>query len=280
MNSTVNKKAAIEQIEIDLLLEAAYRTWGYDFRSYAQASINRRIRLFQRQLGCPEVADMIPRVIHDPSVFSELLDMLSAPVSELFRDPSCYASIRQNVFPLLKARPHFKIWHAGCASGEEVYSLAILLAEDGILDRATIYATDFNEDALERARDGVYETDKIQAAEAAYHLAGGQLSLKDYFHEGNEASSVRGSLKRPIVFSNHNLATDSSFGEMNLIICRNVFIYFNRGLQNMALDLFSESLVPGGFLCLGKKESLPFTHPDALFEAIDMAEKVYKKGAE
>ncbi len=270
----------LETIEIDLLLEAIFKRYGYDFRSYARASLERRIRLFQAKSGCATLAELIPRVLHDQEFFSRLARHFSIAVSELFRDPFVYQAVREKVIPLLKTWPHIKIWHAGCASGEEVYSLAILLLEEGLYERATIYATDFNDETLAQAREGIYEAGKMQEATKNYQQAGGKRSFSEYYHARYEAVVMDSSLKQRITFANHNLAMDEAFGEMHLVFCRNVLIYFNRELQNRALGLFSESLVHGGFLCLGSKEELKFTAANDFYEVVDGKARIYKKKGE
>ena len=268
-----------ERIEIGLLLEAIYRRWGYDFRSYARASIERRTKQFMSSSGCASVAEMIPKVLHDKEFFSRLARYFSISVTEMFRDPFVYRAVRQEVVPLLRTWPHFKVWHAGCATGEEVYSLAIVLKEEGVYDRATIYATDFNDEALGRARVGVYEIGRIQEASRNYQEAGGKASFSQYYHALYDAVAMDDSLKKHITFADHNLAVDNAFGEMHLIFCRNVLIYFNRDLQNRALGLFTESLVHGGFLCIGTKEDLQFTDVYGAYEPVDEKARVYKKKA-
>ncbi len=271
------KDAKIEQIEIDLLLEAVYRRYGYDFRSYARSSIARRTRQFLSVAGCESVSEMIPKALHDGEFFSRLARYFSIPVTEMFRDPFVYNALRAKVVPLLRTWPHFKVWHAGCATGEEAYSLAIVLKEEGVYDRATIYATDFNDEALERAQEGVYEIEKLQEATRNYQQADGKASFSEYYHSRYDAAAMDSSLKERIVFSSHNLASDSAFGEMHLVFCRNVLIYFNRELQNRALGLFTESLVHGGFLCLGTKEDLQFTDVSGQYDVVDDKARIYKK---
>jgi chemotaxis protein methyltransferase CheR len=270
-------EAEIEGIELDLLLEAVYRRYGYDFRSYARASIERRTRLFLAKLGCASVSAMIPLILRDRELFSRLAHHFSIAVTEMFRDPFVYASVRKNVIPMLRTWPYFKIWHAGCATGEEVYSLAIVLKEEGVYDRATIYATDFNDQILERAREGIFDIGKVQEATRNYQLAGGKASLAEYYHAHYGAVAMNPALRQRMVFSGHNLAVDSVFGEMHLVFCRNVLIYFNRELQDRALGLFTESLVHGGFLCLGTKEDLGFSSVSGRFEIVDGKARIYKK---
>ena len=277
MGTIANRKSQIANIEIDLLLDAIYRRYGYDFRSYARASIERRTRQFLSGCECKNVAEMIDKVLHDEEFFSRLAQYFSIKVTEMFRDPFVYRTVRQDVVSMLRTWPHFKVWHAGCATGEEVYSLAIVLKEEGIYDRATIYATDFNDEALGRAREGVYEIGKLQEATRNYQQAGGKASLSEYYHARYDAAAIDGALKGRIVFANHNLTADGVFGEMHLVFCRNVLIYFNRDLQNRALGLFTESLVHGGFLCLGTKEDLQFTEVSHQYEVVNRKARIYKK---
>ena len=267
----------LERLEIDLLLETVFRRYGYDFRGYARASIDRRVRQLLSSSGCTTVAELIPKVLNDAEFFSRLVRNFSIPVTEMFRDPAVYRAVREKVVPLLRTWPHFKIWHAGCATGEEVYSLAMLLKEEGLYERATIYATDFNEEALDLAREGIYPIEKIKAATRNYQLAGGKGSLSDNYHAAYDAARMDPALRERVVFSVHNLATDSVFGEIHLVLCRNVLIYFGRELQNRALWLLTESLVHGGYLCLGTKENLQFTEVHAHFSTLDHAARLYKK---
>jgi chemotaxis protein methyltransferase CheR len=267
----------IEEVEITLLLEAVFRRYGYDFRCYARASVGRRVRGLLPSCGCASVADLIPKVLHDQDVFARLAQVLSITVTEMFRDPFVYRALRDQVLPVLRTWPRIKVWHAGCATGEEVYSLAILLTEEGLYDRATIYATDFNDDAIARAREGIYDLDRMREFTKAYQEAGGRRSFADYYHARYASAVVAAGLKAHITFANHNLAVDRVFGEMHLVICRNVLIYFNRELQDRVLSLFSESLVNGGFLCLGTKEDLRFSPAAREFEEVDRKARVYKR---
>jgi chemotaxis protein methyltransferase CheR len=197
----------------------------------------------------------------------------------MFRDPLVYRAVRERVVPLLRALPHFMIWHAGCATGEEVYSLAIVLKEEGLYHQATIYATDFNDDALDQAREGIYASGRMKSATEHYQQAGGTASFSDYYHARYDAAAMDAALKERIVFANHNLVVDKVFGEMHLILCRNVLIYFNQALQNQALRLFTESLAPGGLLCLGAREDLAFTEVCDRYELVDEKARIYRKKA-
>jgi chemotaxis protein methyltransferase CheR len=273
------RKTEIENLEIDLMLEAVFRRYGYDFRSYARASISRRTRQFLASSGYDRISEMIPKLLRDEAFFEGLARTFSITVTEMFRDPHIYLSIRENVVPLLKTYPFVKIWHAGCATGEEVYSLAIVLKEEGLYDRATIFATDFNDTALAKAKEGVYSLEKVKQSTKKYQQAGGTESFSEYYQAAYNSMAISQSLKKNITFANYNLVTDQVFGEMNLIMCRNVMIYFEKTLQNRVLGLFSRSLASGGFLCLGDKESLRFTDVVDDFAVMDEKSRIYKKRA-
>jgi chemotaxis protein methyltransferase CheR len=273
------KQNEIEAIEVDLLLEAIFQRYGYDFRSYSRASIDRRIHQFIAAGDIARISDLIPRCIHDEGLFSELAQQFSISVTEMFRDPFVYRALREQVVPIIASFPFIKVWHAGCATGEEAYSLAIVLAEAGLSDRATIFGTDFNDDALERARQGIYPADRVQDFTRSYQEAGGTASFSEYYHAGYGSATMDSRLKDKITFANHNLTVDNVFGEMHLIVCRNVLIYFDRGLRDRVLRLFGESLVRGGFLCIGMKEDLLFSDVAEDFEVVDRSARIYKKRA-
>jgi chemotaxis protein methyltransferase CheR len=264
-------------IELQLLLEAIFLRYGYDFRNYSKAHIKRRVlhRLGTSQLST--VTQLIDKVLRDRDFFREFLDDLSINVTEMFRDPEFYKSLRENIIPKLKTYAYFKIWHAGCATGEEAYSLAILLKEEGLLDRCQVYATDFNRKVLEIAKEGVYQKEDIEQYERNYILSGGKNKLSDYYKAMYGSVMFNKELSSRIVFADHNLVTDSVFADVHLILCRNVMIYFEKNLQENVLNLFYESLVPSGILCLGTKESIKFTRFDRLFEIIDEKQKIFKK---
>lgn len=266
-----------ENIEITLLLEAIWLKYGYDFRDYARAHIRRRIRHRLEISGFPSISHMQHRILYDPVFFRELLPDFSINVSEIFRDPSFYLAVRKEVVPMLCTYPFLKIWHAGCASGEEVYSMAILLKEEGLYKRSQIYATDFNENILKKAGEGIYPIDLMKGYTYNYQKAGGKKAFSDYYTAKYESVIFEKSLRKNIIFAEHNLVTDRVFGEMNLIVCRNVLIYFNRELQRRVIRLFMESLVPGGFLCLGSKETLRFSGYADRFDTVAESEKIYKK---
>ena len=273
------KDDEIETIEIDLLLEAIFRRCGYDFRSYARASVDRRVRQFLSGSGCKTISEMVQRLMHDAEFLSRLVQYFSISVTEMFRDPFVYRAVREKVVPLLRTYPFFNVWHAGCATGEEVYSLAIVLAEENLLKRATLYATDINDEALDRAREGIYPLDKMRESTQNYHDAGGRAPFSEYYHARYGSAVMGGGLKERIAFANHNLVGDGVFGEMQLVICRNVLIYFNGELQNRVLRLITDSLARGGFLCLGTKEDLQFTDAAACYETIDRKARLFRKKA-
>ena len=266
-------------IEVGLLLEAMYLRYGYDFRQYARETVDRRVTQFLVDTGLSTVSEATGRMLREPAFFYKLLGYFSVNVTALFRDPFVHAALRKHVLPMLRTWPHVKVWDAGCATGEEVYSLAILLSEEGLYDRATLYATDISAGALDTARAGIYPLETIQQGGRNYLASGAKGSLSDHYHARYDAAAMDPRLRRRITFARHNLAMDTSFGEMQLIVCRNVLIYFNRELQDHVLELFSESLDHGGFLCLGDNETLSFTSVADRFEVVDAEAKIYKKRA-
>jgi len=266
-----------EGIEIRLLLEAIYLRYGYDFRGYAKSSLRRRVLHRLAQSGLSTISEMQHRVLNDTAFFETLLLDFSINVTAMFRNPSFYLAVRNTVIPALREAGHIKVWCAGCATGEEVYSMAILLTEAGLYDHGQIYATDINEVILRKAAAGVYPIDRMQEYTKNYQMAGGVSSLADYFTADNWSVILRESLKSKIVFSDHNLATDAVFGEMDIIVCRNVLIYFGKELQNRVFKLFHDSLRAGGFLCLGSKESARFNDWADRFQAVSGPERIYRK---
>lgn len=266
-----------ERIELDLLLEAIFRKYGYDFRDYAGAHLKRRL-VQRRNLDDLESFSMMQhRVLRDESFFDRVLLDLSINVTEMFRDPWFYKAIREHVMPHLKTYPFIKIWHAGCSAGQEVYSMAILLEEEMMKERSQIYATDFNDLILDRARDGIYPIEEVRQYTANYIEAGGTASFAEYYTADDSNVILKSSLRDRMLFSSHNLVTDGVFGEMHVIFCRNVLIYFNKRLQQRVTSLFYDSLCPGGFLCLGSKESLEFSGVADKFETVCKKEKIYRK---
>lgn len=273
----MDRSLTLEQIEIQLLLEAVCLRYGYDFSGYAQDTLRRRIAQMLPKDNLRSVSEMIKKVLHEPEYFEKLVYEISITVTEMFRDPSVYMVLRKKVIPILKTYPFINIWHAGCATGQEVYSMAILLKEEGLYDRARIYATDINDAALSAAREGIYPVEQIPMYTQNYQRAGGTGSFADYYHAKYDNAKIDKSLKKNITFANHNLVTDKVFAEMHLILCRNVFIYFKQDLQNHVLKLFKDSLCRGGVLCLGSSESLRFSDVEADFDTFEEDEKIYQK---
>lgn len=269
-----------EEVELDLIVEAIYRRWHYDFRSYAEASLRRRLAGAMRRFGCPTLSALQGRLLREPAVFTALLDDLTVQVSELFRDPPYHKALRDEVLPHLRTYPSLKVWCAGCSNGEEAYSLAILLREEGLLARSMIYATDINPRALVAAEAGVYDADRMPGFIDNHRRSGGKGSLLDHATVAYGRVVFDKALRRNMVFSDHSLATDSVFAEMHLVSCRNVLIYFDRELQDRAVGLFGDSLVRRGFLGMGSRETLRFSaHADA-FEEFSGANRIYRKRAD
>ena len=267
-------------IELHLLIDAIYLKYHYDFRRYATASLKRRLTAALARFNCETFSGLQSRVLHEPAMFPALLDFLTVPVSEMFRDPAYFRSLRATVVPLLRTYPSLRIWVAGCSTGEEVYSFAILLREEGLLSRSLIYATDINPHVLQKATAGVYEVERIAGFTQAHRQSGGNSSLSDYYTAAYGRAVFDKSLKEHIVFSDHSLATDSVFAEVQLVSCRNVLIYFNRALQDRAIGLFREALCRQGYLGIGTKESLRFSsHAEAFLNFVP-TERIFQKRAE
>jgi chemotaxis protein methyltransferase CheR len=263
-------------IEIRLLLEAVYQVYGYDFRDYAEASLARRLQRWRSEAGFESFSHAQFALLRDPERFRVMLAALTVNVTEMFRDPAFFLGLRQQVVPHLKTYPFVKLWVAGCASGEEAYSLAILLEEEGFGDRYRIYATDIDPEVLARAEQGLYPLGEMQRFAQNYQKGGGRARLSDYYSTGYGHALLKPELKQRIVFASHNLAGDADFGEMHGVLCRNVMIYFKAPLKQRVLGLFQACLIPGGFLCLGMKESLPEggQHP---FSEIAPRLRIYRK---
>ncbi len=264
-------------IELQLLIEAIYLKYHFDFRAYAPASLKRRLKTAMGRFGCATLSQLQDKVLHEPMLFPVLLDFLTVPVSEMFRDPPYFRALREKVVPLLRTYPSLKVWVAGCSTGEEVYSLAILLREEGLLARTLIYATDINPQTLQKAEAGVYEVERIAGFTDNHQRSGARSSLSDYYTAAYGRAVFDKSLRQHIVFSDHSLATDSVFAEVQLVSCRNVLIYFNRALQDRALGLFRDALCRKGFLGVGARESLRFSsHADA-FEELVREDRIFQK---
>lgn len=270
----------IEDIEIRLLLEALYVRYHYDFRNYAMASIKRRLRQAREQLGFATISALQESVLHDAQMLPRLLGYLTIQVSEMFRDPSYFQAIREQVVPHLRTYPSLKIWIAGCSGGEELYSLVILFREEGLESRTIFYATDISQEALRTAEAGVYTLDRIQLFTENHRKSGGKSSLSDYYNAAYGRASFDKTLRQNVVFSDHSLVTDAVFGEMHLVSCRNVLIYFDRPLQDRAIGLFKHSLARKGFLGLGAKESLRFSAHSGSFKDFVREEKIYQRAGE
>jgi len=267
---------AIEQIEVDLLLDAIYQRYGYDFKQYNQASLKRRLEYHLTKTEIQTISALIHEILNNQTAFKALVFDISVTVTEMFRDPWFFMTLRKKVIPFLRTFPFINVWQAGCATGEEVYSLAILLKEEELYDRTRIYATDFNDAALERAKTRIYPLDRIKEYSANYQKAGGQKSLADYYRARYQSTILDASLLDNITFANHNLATDGVFAEMHLILCRNVLIYFDRNLQNRVLSIFRDSLCYNAFLCLGSKETLQFSVVQPDFVEFAARERIYQ----
>ena len=263
--------------EMDLLLEDIYKHYGYDFSDYSKASLRRRVSRLIMDDHLPSVAELRFRLINDETYFNHFLEEVTVNVTEMFRDPLFFKALRDIVLPQLKTYPRIRIWHAGCATGEEVYSMAILLKEEGLLDRSLLYATDINQHVLEKAKAGTFPIDDMKQCTINYQKAGGTHTFSDYYTAKYGKVIFNTDLKKRMVFSTHNLQADQSFNEFNLILCRNVMIYFNRGLQEKVIGLFHESLPALGYLALGSKETVNFTNLKTHFETVDAKQKIWRK---
>jgi chemotaxis protein methyltransferase CheR len=264
-------------IELQLLIDAIYRKFHYDFRGYAAASLKRRLSMASGRFGCQSLSQLQHKVLHEPDAFPALLNYLTVPVSEMFRDPAYFRALREQVVPFLRTYPSLKIWVAGCSTGEEVYSLAILLREEQLLERSLIYATDINPQTLQQAAAGVYDVVRMAGFTESHRKSGARASLSDYYTAAYGRAVFDKSFRRHIVFADHSLATDSVFAEVQLVLCRNVLIYFNRELQDRAIGLFRDALCRQGFLGIGSKESLRFSAHARSFQEIDKHNRIFQK---
>ncbi|MBB5039272.1 CheR family methyltransferase [Prosthecobacter dejongeii] len=269
--------AQTESIELRLLVEAIFHKYHYDFRDYSEASLKRRLIQARERFNCKSFSTLQDRVLHEPEMLPQLLNYLTVQVSEMFRDPSFYQILREQVVPHLRTYPSLKVWVAGCSAGEELYSLAILFREEGLEEKTIFYATDINTDALRKAEAGMYDLDRIPLFTANHQRSGGKSSLSDYYTTAYGAAVFDKSLRKRTVFSDHSLASDAVFAEVHLVCCRNVLIYFNRELQDRAIGLFKDSLVRKGFLGLGAKESLHFSAHAEDFVEFSRNERLYQK---
>ncbi len=266
-----------ESIEVELFVRAMQLRHGYDFSGYAPASLKRRVRQLALRLESGSISALTGRLLHEPTLLPQLLEGLSVPVSDMFRDPAVFRVLREQVLPVLASYPHINIWQAGCANGEEVYSLAILLEEAGLYARSRIYATDLSAGALQRAEEGIYSTREARQWSRNYQAAGGKHSLADYYSARYDLLKLDRRLRRNVTFAQHNLVSDKVFCEAQLVLCRNVLIYFSNPLQDRCLQLFGESLVRGGFLCLGMRESIDAASSARHFKSIDAGLRLYQR---
>ena len=269
--------SSIEELEVDLLLEAVYRVGGFDFRNYARASLWRRIQNRLRAEKVDTVTRLLDKIVHDASCMDRFVRGLSVNVSAMFRDPGFFQALRAQVFPLLRTWPYIRVWQAGCATGEEVYSLAIMLAEEALIGRCRIYATDMDESVLDKAREGIYPLEPIQKYTQNYIRAGGTRSFSEYYTAAYGNAIFRPALRDQVVFARHNLVTDGSFNEFNLVLCRNVMIYFNRALQERVHHLLYDSLAHFGVLGLGAKEMLSLMPLRDRYEELDAPHRLYRR---
>jgi chemotaxis protein methyltransferase CheR len=274
---TASAHDRVEDLEIRLLLEALFQRYHYDFRNYARASIKRRLVQAREQMGFASISALQDSLLHEPTTLNRLLGYLTVQVSEMFRDPGYFRALREKVVPHLRTYPSLKVWVAGCSHGEELYSLAILFREEGLEERTIFYATDINPAALQAAQAGVYPLDQVKKFTANHQKSGGKSSLSDYYTADYGRALFDKSLRSRVVFSDHSLVTDAAFGEMHLISCRNVLIYFDRGLQDRVIGLFRDSLARKGFLGLGSKESLRFSKHVGAFSDFVQEEKIYQR---
>jgi chemotaxis protein methyltransferase CheR len=275
--SATQEKADLEAVETHLLMEGIFRHYGFDFRDYSLPSLKRRVwkRIYEE--GLSTISGLQEKVLHDPSCMERLLLDLSINTTAMFRDPSFYLAFRRQVVPLLRTYPFVRIWHAGCSTGEEVYSMAILLQEEGLYDRCRIYATDINESVLQKAKDGIFPIATMQENTANYMAAGGTGTFSEYYTARYDYAIFRPSLRENVVFAQHNLVTDASFNHFNVIFCRNVLIYFNNTLQDRVQKLFLNSMEMFGILGLGKKETIRYTAVADHYDDIDRDERLYRR---
>jgi chemotaxis protein methyltransferase CheR len=270
---------SVEEIELSLLLEGIYRQYGFDFRNYALASLRRRVGNLMRNESVATISLLQDRILHDRTWLDRFLYALSVNVSAMFRDPHFYRTFRKDVVPLLKTYPFLRIWLAGVSMGEEVYSIAILLQEEGIYERCRLYATDINDAVLKKAKDGIYPIELMQTYTTNYIKAGGTRSFSHYYTAAYDRAILKSSLRDNVVFAQHNLATDASFNEFHVILCRNVMIYFNLQLQAHVHHLLHDSLVMFGVLGLGAKETLKFSPHEHSYVEIEAASRLYRRVA-
>lgn len=271
------RRQGVEELEAHLLLEGISALYGYDFRDYAPASLRRRLRKILDEEGLPSLSRLLEMILHDPAQMGRFLIALAVPTTAMFRDPGFFLALRQKVAPLFQDLPFFRAWHAGCSTGEEVYALAILLEEEGLLRKARRYATDLSQEVVDKAKEGIFPAKAMQAYTKNYLRSGGRGNFSHYYTAKHDLAIMRPELAREVVWATHNLVSDGSFNEFHLILCRNVMIYFNRKLQERVHRLLYESLAVGGVLGLGRGESLLGSPQADCYQALDVAEKIYVK---
>lgn len=285
MISTARKGIAIltgydeklEKIEIELILEGLNRYYGFDFRDYDYNMLKRRILSFMRAEKLNTYSVLQERVLHDPACMQRFLNNLAISVTAMFRNPAFFRSVKDMAVPYLRSLPLIRIWHAGCATGEEVYSMAILLQEEGLYERSRLYATDINEKVLKKAREGIIPLQLMKEYTKNYHMSGGKRSFSDYYAANHNKAIIAQSLRKNIIWAQHNLVSDASFNEFHMILCQNVMIYFNKSLQVRVHKLLYESLAQSGFLGLGKAESIRLTPLEDCYKVQDSRGKLYRK---
>lgn len=270
------ENSRVEQLELELLLEGLNRMYGYDYRNYVRSSVERRVKIRLNAERLPTITALLERILHDADTAQRLIQDFSIPVTEMFRDPLFFYAFRTKVIPELRRLPEIRIWHAGCSSGEEVYSMAILLEEEGLLPKTRIYATDINETMLERARSGAFPLNRMQMYTTNYIHSGGMREFSSYYESDQVYARFNPELIQHTLFVHHNLVTDRSFNEFHVIICRNVMIYFDLELQSRVHDLFYESLASSGIMALGSKESLMLSHHRQNYRELDANQKIYQ----
>jgi chemotaxis methyl-accepting protein methylase len=267
----------LQKIEINLLLEGLYQKYGYDFRGYVRGSLNRRILKRMKAERLPTITALLEKVLHEQGYLERLLNDLSIRMTEMYRNPSFFVAFRNQVVPLLRELPEIRIWHAGCATGEEVYSMAILMEEEGLTEKTRIYATDINEQAINAAKRGAFPLKKMQQYTKNYLKAGGKKAFSEYYTTDHQFAYFHSILSNNLIFDQHNLVSDSSFNEFHVILCRNVMIYFDKGLQQHVHGLIYNSLADGGFIGIGSKESLLSLPSGVKYKEFNSHEKIYRK---
>jgi chemotaxis protein methyltransferase CheR len=268
----------VETIEIRLLLDAIYSQYGYDLRDYSPASMRRRVRAVLAKTGFAHLGELQHRILVDPIFFAAVIEDFTVRVSEMFRDPSFYKTFRGRVVPILRTYPVLRVWHSGCATGEEAYASAILFSEEGLYDRTQIYATDLSANAIDQAKSGIYSAEHLSTFSENYLKSGGQAAFTDYCTTAYGGFAMSAAIRRNVHFFQHDLVSDHVFGEMHVIFCRNVLIYFANELRDRVLHKFAQSICPGGFLCLGSSESLARSAGGETFADFAPSERIYRHG--